>query len=79
MTIPGVGQLTALAFVAAIDDPSRIRRSGDIGAYFGLVPKRYQSGEVDYTGGISIFSLRRIVFASAISPSSRSARSKAAR
>ena len=53
MTIPGVGQLTALAFVAAIDDPSRIRRSRDIGAYFGLVPKRYQSGELDYTGGIS--------------------------
>ena len=22
-------------------------------AYFGLVPKRYQSGELDYTGGIS--------------------------
>jgi transposase len=39
--------------VAAIDDPSRIRRSRDIGAYFGLVPKRYQSGEVDYTGSIS--------------------------
>jgi transposase len=38
MTIPGVGQLTALAFVAAIDDPSRIRRSRDIGAYLGLVP-----------------------------------------
>ena len=41
MTIPGVGQLTALAFVAAIDDPSRIRRSRDIGAYPGLVPRRY--------------------------------------
>ena len=53
MTIPGVGQLTALAFVAAIDEPSRIRRSRDIGAYLGLVPRRYQSGEVDYTGGIS--------------------------
>ena len=53
MTIRGVGQLTALAFVAAIDDPSRIRRSRDIGAYLGLVPRRYQSGEVDYTGGIS--------------------------
>jgi transposase len=26
MTIPGVGELIALAFVAAIDDPSRIRR-----------------------------------------------------
>jgi hypothetical protein len=44
MTIPGVGQLTALAFVAAIDDPSRIRRSRDIGAYLGLV--RHQSGLV---------------------------------
>ena len=44
MTIPGVGQLTALAFVAAIDDPSRIRRSRDVGAYLGLVPRRYQSG-----------------------------------
>jgi transposase len=53
MTIPGVGQLTALAFVATIDDPSRIRRSRDIGAYLGLVPRRYQSGEVDYTGSIS--------------------------
>ena len=39
MTIPGVGQLTALAFVAAIDDPSRIHRSRDVGAYLGLVPK----------------------------------------
>jgi transposase len=60
MTIPGVGQLTALAFVAAIDDPSRIRRSRDIGAYFGLVPKRYQSGEVDYTRGISKCGDRRV-------------------
>src|ERR1700719_2838651 len=39
MNIPGVGQLTALAFVAAIDDPSRIRRSRDIGADLGLVPR----------------------------------------
>src|ERR1700691_4652436 len=53
MTIPGVGQLTALAFVAAIDDPSRIRRSRDVGAYLGLVPRRHQSGEIDYVGGIS--------------------------
>jgi transposase len=53
MTIPGVGQLTALAFVAAIDDPSRIRRSRDVGAYLGLVPRRYQSGKADYVGGSS--------------------------
>jgi transposase len=50
MSIPGVGQLTALAFTAAVDDPKRFRRSRDIGAYLGLVPRRYQSGEIDYTG-----------------------------
>ena len=60
MTIPGVGQLTALAFVAAIDDPSRIRRSRDVGAYLGLVPRRYQSGEVDYVGSISKCGDRRV-------------------
>ena len=59
MTIPGVGQLTALAFVAAIDDPSRIRRSRDVGAS-GLVPRRYQSGEVDYVGSISKCGDRRV-------------------
>src|ERR1700722_10479260 len=53
MTNPGVRHPTALAFVAAIDDPSRVRRSRDIGAYLGLVPRRHQSGEVGYTGGIS--------------------------
>jgi transposase len=53
MTIPGVGRLTALAFAATIDDPDRFRRSRDVGAYLGLVPRRYQSGELDYTGSIS--------------------------
>ena len=60
MSIPGVGQLTALAFTAAIDDPERFRRSREIGAYFGLVPRRYQSGEVDYTGSISKCGDRRV-------------------
>jgi len=60
MTIPGVGQLTALAFTAAVDDPGRFRRSRDIGAYLGLVPRRYQSGEVDYTGSISKCGDRRV-------------------
>jgi transposase len=35
------------------NDPSRIRRSRDVSAYLGLVPRRYQSGEVDYVGSIS--------------------------
>ena len=49
----GVGHLTVLAFPAAVDDPERFRRSRDLGAYLGLVPRRYHSGEVDYTGSIS--------------------------
>jgi transposase len=53
MTVPGVGALVAVTFTAAVDDPARFRRSRDVGAHFGLTPKRYQSGETDVTGGIS--------------------------
>ena len=60
MTIPGVGQLTALAFTAAVDDVERFKRSRDIGAYLGLVPRRYQSGEIDYSGSISKCGDRRV-------------------
>lgn len=60
MTIPGVGHLTALAFVAAVDDVGRFRRSRELGPYLGLVPRRYQSGEIDYTGSISKCGDRRV-------------------
>ena len=60
MTIPGVGQLTALAFVATIDAPERFRRSRDVGAYLGLVPRHFQSGEIDYVGSISKCGDRRV-------------------
>jgi len=53
MTIPGVGAIVAVTFKAAVDDPGRFRRSRDVGAHFGLTPKRYQSGEVDRSGHIS--------------------------
>jgi transposase len=53
MSVPGVGPVTALAFEAAIEDPSRFRRSRDVGAYLGLTPRRYQSGDRDVSGGIS--------------------------
>lgn len=53
MGVPGAGTLTALAFVSAIGDPSRFRRSSSVGAYFGLTPRRFQSGEVDRSGRIS--------------------------
>lgn len=54
MTVPGVGPLTALSFVVTIDDPSRFKHSADVGAYLGLTPRRYQSGEMDRTGRISM-------------------------
>lgn len=60
MTIPGVGPLPALAFAAAIDEPDRFRHSRDVGADLGLVPRRYQLGEVDYTGSISKCGDRRV-------------------
>ena len=53
MTIPGVGVVVALAYVAVIDDPGRFGRSSAVGAYLGLTPKRHQSGETDRAGGIS--------------------------
>ncbi|WP_335622045.1 IS110 family transposase [Bradyrhizobium icense] len=53
MTVPGIGPLTALAFVVTIDNPARFRHSTDVGAYLGLTPRRYQSGEIDRTGRIS--------------------------
>ncbi len=53
MTVPGVGPITALTFHSAIDDPSRFRRSRSVGAYIGLTPRRYASGEVDWSGRIS--------------------------
>ena len=56
----GSGHLTALAFTAAVDVPERFKRSRDLGAYMGLVPRRYQSGEVDYTGSISKCGDRRM-------------------
>jgi transposase len=53
MTIPGVGVLTALAFMTAIEDPARFQKSRNVGAFLGLTPKRYQSGETDWDGRIS--------------------------
>jgi transposase len=53
MTVPGVGPVVAITFKSAIDDPHRFKKSKAIGPLFGLTPKKYQSGEIDVTGGIS--------------------------
>jgi transposase len=53
MSIPAVGVIVALAYVAVIDNPERFRHSSTVGAYLGLTPRRYQSGDVDCAGRIS--------------------------
>ena len=53
MSIPGVGPITALAFVSAVDDIGRFTRLRDLGAYLGLTPGRYQSSETDVRLGIT--------------------------
>jgi transposase len=52
-TAPGVGAVVALTYVTAIDDPMRFKSSKRVGPYFGLTPKRYQSGETDVSGHIT--------------------------
>jgi transposase len=53
MTMPGVGAVTAVTYQAAMDNPARFAHSRSVGPYFGLTPKKYQSGEIDYSGHIS--------------------------
>ncbi len=53
MTVGGVGPVTALTFAATIDDASRFAKSRAVGAYLGLTSRRFQSGEMDYSGRIS--------------------------
>src|SRR6476469_4026278 len=53
MTTPGVGPVVALTYRATVDVPARFRNSKAVGAVFGLTPSKYQSGEIDRTGGIS--------------------------
>ena len=53
MTVPGVGPVVATTYKTAIDDPARFGRSKAVGVYFGLVPRKYQSGEIDRTGRIT--------------------------
>ena len=53
MSVPGVGAITAITFKSGVDDPSRFKRSRDVGPHFGLTPRKYQSGELDVTGSIT--------------------------
>lgn len=53
MEIPGVGPVSALAYKTAIDDPGRFKKSRQVGAYLGLTPRIYSSGERERSGHIT--------------------------
>lgn len=52
-TIPGVGPRLSELAVAILDDPHRFQNARQVGAYAGLTPRRYQSGQTDRSGRIS--------------------------
>jgi transposase len=53
MTAPGVGPVTALAFVAALDEVTRFSTAHQVESYLGLVPSEYSSGERQHRGRIT--------------------------
>jgi transposase len=53
MTAPGVGELTALHFRSAVDEPRRFSKSRSVAAHFGLTPRIWQSGETAVRGRIT--------------------------
>lgn len=53
MTHDGVGIVTAMTYKAEIDDPTRFKKSRSVGAYFGMTPSQYSSGETVKQGRIS--------------------------
>ena len=53
MTQPGVGPITALAFVLTIGDVSRFRHSNQVASYVGLIPREHSSGGKQRLGSIT--------------------------
>lgn len=52
-TVPGIGPITAMNFRSEIDDPKRFQKSKSVGAYLGMTPTQYSSGETQKQGRIS--------------------------
>ncbi len=53
MSMPGVGPLTSSMLVTTLDDARRFTTSRSVGAYLGLTPRQYSSGETTRQGRIS--------------------------
>jgi transposase len=53
MSQPGVGAVTALAFVLTLGDVHRFPRGKQVSSYLGLIPREHSSGGKQRMGGIS--------------------------
>ena len=53
MTQPGVGPITAMAFVLTMGDVNRFQRGKQVASYLGLIPREYSSGGHQRFGSIS--------------------------
>ncbi len=53
MTQPGVGPITALAFVVTVGDVSRFEHSNQVTSYLGLIPREHTSGGKQKLGAIT--------------------------
>ena len=51
-TLPGIGPITASAYVAALDDAARFGGAAQVASYLGLVPREYSSGEQHRRGHV---------------------------
>jgi transposase len=53
VTVPGVGPVTAVAFVATLDNVSRFQGAHQVESYLGLVPQEWSSSETQRRGHIT--------------------------
>lgn len=53
MTAPGVGPVTAVAFVATVDRVARFENAHQLESYLGLVPREWSSSETQRKGSIT--------------------------
>jgi transposase len=52
-TVPSVGAVTAVTFIALVDEIGRFSSSAKLCSYLGLVPREYSSGEKQQRGHIT--------------------------
>jgi len=52
-TMPGVGPRTAEVVANYLGEAKRFKKSGEVSAYAGMVPRQFQSGETDRRGRIT--------------------------